>query len=296
MRNCARLLSALAVVIVFVPSRATPQAPRGAAPERVEFASADGRTTLVGYVWKPARSSRTPSPGVVMMHGRAGAYSERAKGRYDASTLSQRHKAWGRQWADAGYVAILVDGFGPRGHAGGFPRFSYDSRPPELSEVTVRPLDAYGALAYLRSRGDVIADRIGLMGWSNGGSATIVAISTEVPGITAPTPRSGFRAAVAFYPACGLKGTFETKPFRPYAPTLVLHGTADAEVSHKRCEALVETARANGGNVEIRLYDGAEHSFDSPTRKRQSVDANARATDDAVPRTLRFFATHVAGK
>lgn len=290
-----RLTLVLALTVLLTGLPAVAQTDDGPPPERVEFASADGRTRLVGYVWEPARPRGQQAPGIVMMHGRAGAYSDRANGVYDASTLSQRHKAWGREWADAGYVALLVDGFGPRGFPAGFPRFSYDSRPAELNEVTVRPLDAYGGLAYLRSRGDVIADRIGLMGWSNGGSAAIVTISTDSPGITAPTARSGFRAALVLYPACGLKGTFEQRPFRPYAPTLVLHGSADAEVSYKRCQALVDDARANGGNVELKLYQGAQHSFDSPSRKRQAVDANARATDDAVPRALRFFARHVAG-
>src|SRR5205085_2862887 len=83
--------------------------------------------------------------------------------------LPARHKAWGREWAAAGYIAILVDGFGPRGYPQGFGPHTYDSRPAELNEVTKRPLDAYAALAYLRSRPDVIADRIGLLGWSNGG-------------------------------------------------------------------------------------------------------------------------------
>ena len=90
-----------------------------------------------------------------MMHGRAGAYSSAAKGVYDASTLSQRHQFWGRLWAALGYIGVLVDGFGPRGYPQGFGRFTYDSRPAELDEVSIRPLDAYGALAYLRSRPDI---------------------------------------------------------------------------------------------------------------------------------------------
>lgn len=212
----------------------------GPTPERVTFPSADGRTTLIGYVYEPAPIPAGRVPAVVMMHGRAGAYSERANGVYDAPTLSLRHKAWGREWADAGYIAILVDGFGPRGYPQGFPRFSYDSRPDELNEVTVRPLDAYGALAYLRSRADVIPDRIGLQGWSNGGSAAISAMSVEAPGIVSPTAATGFRAALVFYPACGLKGHFDERPFFPYAPVLVFHGTADDEVSYKRCKALVQ--------------------------------------------------------
>src|SRR5215471_16983760 len=120
-------------------------------PKQVAFPSADGRTMLTGYLFVPARRSAERGPAVVMMHGRAGAYSTNAKGRYDASTLSQRHVAWGGLWAAQGYVALLVDGFGARGYPQGFPRFSYETRPAELSEVTVRPLDAYGALAYLRT-------------------------------------------------------------------------------------------------------------------------------------------------
>jgi dienelactone hydrolase len=174
-------------------------------PERVTFSSADGSTALTGYLFVPPHPVAERVPAVVMMHGRAGAYSTNAKGRYDASTLSRRHMAWGELWAAQGYIALLVDGFGPRGYPQGFPRFSYETRPAELNEVTVRPLDAYGALAYLRARADADPDRIGLQGWSNGGSATLAAMDTHAPGRTG----TGFRAALAFYPACGLKGQFE---------------------------------------------------------------------------------------
>jgi len=218
-------------------------------------------------------------------HGRAGAYSTNAKGRYDATTLSQRHIAWGKLWAAQGYIALLVDGFGPRGYAQGFPRFSYETRPAELNEVTVRPLDAYGALAYLRARSDVAPDRIGLQGWSNGGSATLAAMDTRAPGRTG----IGFRAALVFYPACGLKGQFEDG-YLPYAPVQVFHGTADEEVSPRRCGELVEKSKAGGGAIEIRFYSGASHSFDDPGSKRQRIEANAVATQDAVQRSLRFFA------
>jgi carboxymethylenebutenolidase len=259
-------------------------------PERVTFASKDGHTTLVGYLFMPAAPRTARVPAVVMMHGRAGPYSSRANGVYDASTLSQRHLAWGRIWAAQGYIAILVDGYGPRGYAQGFPRFSYKFRPSELNEVTVRPLDAYGALAYLRSRPDVAADRIGLIGWSNGGSAGLSTMSRDAPGIEHPSPETGFRAALIFYPACGLKGQFDANGYRPYAPVQVFHGTADAEVSASRCDALVESSRSLGGDISIRLYDGATHGFDDPSRKRQANPANAAATQNAVARSQRFFA------
>jgi carboxymethylenebutenolidase len=164
-------------------------------PERVSFPSLDQRTTLIGYVFAPQEPRDTHVPAVVMMHGRAGAYSAQAKGRFDAATLSQRHQMWGQLWVAQGYLAILVDGFGPRGYPQGFPRFSYKDRPPGLDEITVRPLDAYGALAYLHGREDVAGDRIGLMGWSNGGSAALEAMAAPAPDGATETPSAGFCAA-----------------------------------------------------------------------------------------------------
>ena len=196
-------------------------------------------------------------------------------------------------WANAGYIAVLVDSFGPRGFPQGFGRFSYSSRPAELSEVTVRPLDAAGALAWLRTRPDVMPDRIGLQGWSNGASTVLTSLSPHAPNAAAPT--SGYRAALAFYPACTLNGVFDTMPMRPYAPLLVLHGTADEEVSYKRCQGLVEQSRAAGGRAEIALYPGATHDFDAPIRARQENAANAAATADAMKRSLDFFAHWLKG-
>jgi hypothetical protein len=147
---------AAALLLAILVAGATAHAQVAALPDRVSFASADGHTTLVGYVFKPSGAHAARIPTVVMMHGRAGAYSSLANGNYSAATLSKRHQEWGHLWAQQGYVAILVDGFGPRGYPQGFGRFSYDQRPEELNEVTIRPLDAYGALSYLRSRHDVV--------------------------------------------------------------------------------------------------------------------------------------------
>ncbi len=256
--------------------------------ETVHFLSADGKTMLVGYVFHPKHAAAARLPAVVMMHGRAGAYSSLANGFYDASTLSKRHKFWGETLAHNGYIAVLVDGFGPRRYPHGFPAHSYDQRPPELDEVSIRPLDAYGALAYLRSRRDVDGKAIALLGWSNGGSATLSAMSVDAPGISNPSVEMGFRGALAFYPACGLKSWFDAG-YRSYAPVRVFIGAADEEVSPKRCESLVERSQAQGGDIKISVYPGATHDFDDPGKKRSSVEANAEAIEDAVPKALGFL-------
>jgi len=256
------------------------------AQERVTFPSTDGKTTLTGYVFMPAKRA-AQMPAVVLMHGRGGVYSKAAKGRYDASTISQRHRLWGDLWAANGYVAVLVDSFGPRGYPGGFPRYSYNTRPEAVNEVTVRPLDAYAALAWLRTRKDVAGDRIGLQGWSNGGGAALatMAAGTGFP----PASLRGFNGALAFYPNCRLHGRFDDG-YQPYAPVRVFHGTADEETSPRRCSALVERSRKAGGDITMTLYPGAVHGFDDPGRARQANPANAKATADATARALRFFA------
>ncbi len=293
-RSKATLVATL--VLAIAPAMATTRAETTSEPERVTMPSADGHTMLVGYVFKPMNAQGGRLPAVVMMHGRAGPYSAAAKGIYGAATLSRRHKQWGELWADQGYIAILVDSFGPRGYPQGFGRHSYDQRPEALNEVTVRPLDAYGALAYLRSRLDVLPNRIGLQGWSNGGSAGLATMAVDAPGITHPTPRTGFRAALIFYPACGLKGHFDKSGYLPYAPVRVFQGTADEEVSPRRCAELVERSAAQGGKISIRLYRGATHDFDDPNSNRQRVSANAAARDDAIARALRFFAERLNGR
>jgi carboxymethylenebutenolidase len=292
-----RLVAASAALLLLgasamISSPLLAQSVSDAMATRVEFPSTDGAIKLVGYVFAPEGPSVAPVPGVVMMHGRQGAYSTLANGVYAASTLSKRHQFWGRFWAAHGYLAVLVDGFGPRGYPQGFGRHTYGERPPELDEVTIRPRDAYAALAYLRTRGDAIADRIGLQGWSNGGSATLAAMAPDAPGTTRHDPVGGFRAALAFYPGCGLKDHFAATGYAAYAPLRVFMGTADEEVSPQVCRRLLERA---GGDVRVRFYDGATHDFDDPGARRQRVEANAKAREDAVGRAAAFFAHELGG-
>lgn len=95
MRIGAALLSGwIALAAALVPG-SIGRAGASDRPQRVTFASADGKTTLVGWLFRPARMPAARVPAVVMMHGRAGAYSSRAGGVWDASTLSQRHAMWG---------------------------------------------------------------------------------------------------------------------------------------------------------------------------------------------------------
>lgn len=284
-------LGLFAVTMLLAPgiAGAAPPPPLGPVPQRVVFASADGHTNLVGYVFAPEVPHAARVPAVVMMHGRAGAYSSLANGVYDASTLTQRHQKWGHLWAQQGYLAILVDGFGPRGYPHGFAAGTHDERPDNLNEVTVRPLDAYGALAYLRTRHDVMPERIALQGWSNGASAALATMAATTLAQVSLTPATGFRGALSFYPGCGLNGYFD-EGLAPYAPVRIFVGSLDEEIDPKRCDTLVRKASAQHGDIALQLYAGATHDFDDPGAARQNDPANAAATRDATTQAIAFFA------
>lgn len=263
-----------------------------AVPDTVRFPSADGRTELVAYMWKPATAAATERhPAVVMLHGRGGPYSSLRRGTYTAATLTARHRLWGEFWASRGYVALHVDSFGPRGYPDGFAKHSYSERPPEVSEQRVRPLDAYGALAYLRTRNDVDGARIGLHGWSNGGMTLLAAMAADTPGIDRPDPARGFRAALALYPSC--RQPMSRPDYKPYAPMLVLSGDDDDEVSAEVCRQFGELMRVRGEPVEVVVFAGAHHGYDDPGRTKQSHEPNREALAQSLRLSEAFFERHL---
>ena len=269
-----------------VPAQARDEDAPLAPVEQVSIRSlADGNPMLTGYLFKPSGVSGK-APAVVLMHTRDGAYSSRAGGDYRASTLTPRFKFWGQFWASRGYYVLLVDSYGARGFPQGFGDTPVRDRPATVDDVDVRPLDAYGALQYLRTLPGVDGDRVGLMGFSNGGGATLAAMADDKPG---DMRKLGFRAAIALYPGCGLKKRFDRKGYRPYAPVRLFMGAADKGASPESCKALVDRSRKAGGDIELTLYDGVGHGFDEPGRRTQDVEINARATADVRTRAALFF-------
>jgi carboxymethylenebutenolidase len=261
--------------------------------QTVPFPSADGRTELTAYLFTPAGAG--PHPAVVMLHGRAGPSSSRINGDCtrigpalpspcDASTLSQRHQAWAAYWVERGYLALLVDSYGPRGVAHGFGRHTHGApERAEVNELTVRPLDAEGALAWLAPRSDVNPARILLQGWSNGASTALNVMQRQASrlGGTAPS----FAGAMVFYPGCGPQALLSSSPELD-RPVQVLLGAADQEVSPQRCLRVLRQAipmRRNSSPV-VTLYPGATHDFDDPGRPRQAIPANRQARADALAR------------
>ena len=283
------------VVACVVAMASMPLQARAATPGTVYFPSADGKTELVGYLFEPATSGRHPA--VVLLHGRAGPYSSNVNGGCtlvargqsspcNAQSLSKRHAMWGAYWAEHGYVALLVDSFGPRGRGHGYGRNTHDAPEREaVNERTVRPLDAEGALAYLRRRDDVQPDRVMLQGWSNGASTTLNVLYRQAES-GAGRPR--FRAALALYPGCGPRALL-SQHYRADTRLWVFLGSADEEVSPTVCAEVLSRAEGAKQTIEVIRYEGATHDFDDPGAARQAVAANRAARDDVLRRAAALF-------
>jgi dienelactone hydrolase len=129
-----------------------------------------------------------------------------------------------------------------------------------------RRLDALGAVAYLAGRADVDPRRIGLMGWSNGGSTVLAATNLRHRDVADAAVKPAF--GVAFYPGCeaDLRRGYEAS-----APVLMLVGQADDWTPAAPCRALAR--EATGVPPQIEGYAGAHHGFDSdqPVRLRTDV-------------------------
>ncbi len=257
-----------------------------------------------------------PFPAVVSMH--------------DCSGLGPRSsgapRRWGEELLAQGYVVLIPDSFSPRGLPNGV-----CTEAPERGRAAnhyLRASDAYGALGFLRTLPHVDGRRIGIMGGSHGGSSTLASMFDpgDARNPQALAKRDGFAAAVSLYPSCGQRfGAWSVTrengnrgpvtgydgAYRPLAPLLILIGEADDWTPAEPCRRMVEAARAQGLPVEIKVYPGAHHSFDSanrvffgpnrnnpnsPAGKGATTGGQAEAWADAKVQVRAFFARHLKGR
>jgi dienelactone hydrolase len=260
-------------------------------------------------VFKP--EGQGPFPAVVILH--------------DCSGLGQGSSGapfrWSRFLEAEGYVTILPDSFTPRGMPKGVCDISVSVQQRATAGYATRARDAYAALRFLRSADYVGGMPIGVMGGSHGGSSTLSTLVVAVPeGV------KGFAAGIAFYPGCGaLFGKWNVaREFRdhgavtayrgtyvPTAPLRILIGDKDDWTPAVHCEEMAKRSREAGLDVTIKVYPGANHSFDSPnpvryidsrsnvnkpTRHGATTGGDPAAWKDSMGEVKRFFAEKLGGR
>lgn len=241
--------------------------------EQVTFPSQDG-TIVTGWMQKPSGSG--PFPAVVALHGCSGLWTRGA--------LNARHADWGDRLHAAGFVVLFPDSLRSRGLES-----LCNSRDREITPKG-RALDAFGAATWLNAQPFVARGRIGLLGWSNGGSTALYAAG----GSLRPAGPD-FRSVVAFYPGCKV---IARNGWSARVPTTILHGADDDWTPVAPCEQL-----ARAGGASFVAYPGAVHDFDHPglplrTRKAAysqrddglvTIGTHQPSRADAIQRVMRIF-------
>jgi dienelactone hydrolase len=263
-------------------------------------------------IYKPEGDG--PFPAVVIMH--------------DCSGLGARSSGaparWAQLLATQGYVVALPDSFTPRGFPGGVCTAPSGNSTPKVNPLP-RAYDAFATLAYLRRQPFVDGAHVGVMGGSHGGATTLT-IDTMPAATSAPLAQEkpgGFAAAIALYPGCAARyGNWSTKreagdhgkvvdfsgTYQPVAPLLILVGEKDDWAPAEHCRVLAERAQAAGYPVTIKIYPGAQHSFDgtaperyvaerrnanAPEGRGATTGGNQAAWDDAKQQVIAFLARYL---
>ncbi len=249
--------------MLFAAAPTGPRAqPPANSPATVEVPSldrgADGAIRLPGR-WFPAPGAER-APAVVMLHGCGGAWSSADPGR-----LAQRYRDYARLLNREGVHALLIDSLTPRGER----ELCTQATASRAVTVAHRRLDALGAIQWLAARPDVMAARIGLLGWSHGGSTVLATINDRRP--DAGAARASF--AIAFYPGCVDE---LRRGFQSATGLLMLLGGADDWTPAGPCQQLAAVIGPEKGRAVV--FEGAHHGFDgtAPVRWRGDVPNGAR--------------------
>jgi dienelactone hydrolase len=267
-------------------------------PERVQFPSNDadltgGSPTIIdGYLFKPA--GQGPFPALVALHGCSGLFTQ-------AGRFQKRDWDWAKRLQGFGYVILFPDSLTPRGVQEICTRKDIGGAMP----FRERPRDAYGALRWLQSQPSVRKDRIGLVGWSNGGTTLLSAINARSRAKPAGL-MDDFRVAVAFYPGC--RAAEKNLHWTTHIPLTILIGEADDWTPASFCSSLVNRVCREGAPAEIVTYPEAHHAFDAPdqplrvrgglahTARRDgkaTIGTNPEARADAIDRVQGILGRHL---
>lgn len=228
----------------------------GAAPQAVEVPSLDkrdGSPVMQPGFWFPA-AGNTPAPAMLLLHGCGGPYAK-------AGQLSRRMQDYAALLNAEGLHVLVTDSLTPRGER----ELCTQRTGTRAITQTQRRRDALGALQWLAARPDVDARRLGLLGWSNGGSTVLATLQRDHAEVAAAAVKPAF--AAAFYPGC--EDALRQR-WKPVAPLLMLLGAADDWTPSAPCEALAAQVSAlpDLPAVQFESYPGAYHDFDGTAALR----------------------------
>jgi carboxymethylenebutenolidase len=245
MKRSLLLLLALAIA----------SAARAATPSDVSYKS--GEETVQAVMYTPP--GKGPFPALIVIHEYWG--------------LVPWVKEQAAKLADEGYLTLAIDLY--RGKATTSPEEAHELMRGVPQDRASRDLRA--AFAYLASRKNVKAKRIGAIGWCMGGGYALD-VATSEPRLAADVINYGRLATE--------RSTLE----KIHAPILGIFGAQDRGIPVDSVRAFEQQMKPLGKAVEIVIYPDAGHAFENPNNKTGYRPADAK---DAWEKTTAFLAKHL---
>lgn len=212
--------------------------------EEVTFPSLDA-TPIQAHVFQPAQ--QPPRGTVVALHGCGGLYATAGSRQGE---LSARHRAYAEMLTSEGYAVIFPDSLTPRGETQICTQRAGSRRVTQAE----RRADALAALAWAAAQPWARADRVALLGWSNGGSAVLASTDASRRDVRAQPVRPVL--AIAFYPGCSVP---LKSGYKPNTKLVMLIGEKDDWTPPGPC---IELGKSVGAQVHV--YADSHHGFDNP--------------------------------
>src|SRR5262245_13535721 len=206
-----------------------------------------------------------PFPAVLVLHTSSG--------------LRPSDHGYASRLADQGYVCLVPDFFTPYDLSDSNRRLTFTTHGKAIYA------DFVAARDMLKKMKEVQADRIGAVGFSNGGYWALLLAA-----------RGDIQAGVGYYGAVTGAGTdnslstFRAAFSSSSSPVLVLHGARDDTVLPRYAEHLKSILVEAKAPFEYQMYESAGHSFE------RGKNPDPGAADDAWQRSLRFFDTTLGKK
>jgi len=320
--------------------------------------------TLNGYLYLPPGTPSDPQtpdaqkvPALVMLHGCAGLFNDsgQLKRVFDQESADPTQQGWAQRAMGAGIAVLLVDSLTTRGLSDGSQVTLTRSGSPVtvtitkgickdgggypgddvlytlgVEETTQRPLDALAARQFLSSVPGIDPNRVGVLGWSHGGSTLMALLAhsntwTSSSGQTQSGPAplyntaKPFKVGYAFYPGCGLEtrdaddgasdlsaernygglsltGTVPNSTWIPNVPFRLVMGTSDSLLTNCRDRRMVKAKQLALADAPVAdaYPTNVHHSFDeafSTGGTFVQADVDAKATYDQ--QALDFFETYL---
>ncbi len=280
---------------------------------------------------RPKSSKGGKGPAVMVLHGSGGLLKD-GSGKGDqpcSSEMESQYSEWAERLSGLGYTVLLPSSYSARGfcdkHKDSMPK-NFDDKP---EQIISRIYDTDAASRYLCELEGVDCARLGVLGFSQGGTMVMLAlhwqvehalarfretkggeVDMDVPDLKPGRPE--FKMGIAYYPGCGFDGAVPLSTsgsiedmYSPTGPLTILHGTKDSLLNHCSTEHGAGGREAQSKQVaaerkiedlyEVIVYDGASHSFDSSGGKNPG-DSNKGADGAARVAALKVALDRLASQ